>query len=134
MNMDIIEEKPHPLVKRLVDNGIAFFNNNTQKEYKGINEKEYRILAMLASMTDRTAQLKIVRERVNIAKPDMSRIVTRLMLKGLITKEASADNPRMVDLSLSQEGINTIRNLRMALIHSTDKIIKKCKMELKEIE
>jgi DNA-binding MarR family transcriptional regulator len=70
---------------------------------EGITAQQYNILRILRGAGKPISTLQI-RERMLDKMSDTSRIVDRLVLKGLAQKNTCKDDKRLVDVSISEEG------------------------------
>ncbi len=70
---------------------------------EGITSQQYNILRILRGAGTPISTLQI-RERMLDKMSDTSRIVDRLVLKGLAKKTTCKDDKRLVDVSISPEG------------------------------
>ena len=70
---------------------------------EGITSQQYNILRILRGAGTPISTLQI-RERMLDKMSDTSRIVDRLVLKGLAKKNTCKDDKRLVDVSISAEG------------------------------
>ena len=75
-----------------------------------ITLQQYNILRILRGSTIPLSTLKI-RERMLDKMSDTSRIVDRLIAKGLVEKSACQKDKRLVDITLSIKGIQLIEKL-----------------------
>ena len=69
----------------------------------GLTGQQYNILRILKGSSTPLSTLQI-RERMLDKMSDTSRIVDRLITKGLLTKCVNQDDKRLVDVSISQKG------------------------------
>jgi DNA-binding MarR family transcriptional regulator len=70
---------------------------------EGITGQQYNIMRILRGAGKPISTLQI-RERMLDKMSDTSRIVDRLVLKGLVKKNTCKDDKRLVDISISQSG------------------------------
>lgn len=88
---------------------ILFTNNWLLEKIKGfvktedITPQQYNILRILRGAGEPLSTLQI-RDRMLDKMSDTSRIVDRLIAKGLVKKEISAKDKRLVDISITQSG------------------------------
>ncbi|MDB5192092.1 MAG: MarR family transcriptional regulator [Segetibacter sp.] len=79
-------------------------------EAADITPQQYNILRILRGCETPLSTLKI-RERMLDKMSDTSRIVERLMKKGLVAKKVSATDKRLVDVTISQKGLAVLSKL-----------------------
>jgi DNA-binding MarR family transcriptional regulator len=77
---------------------------------EGITGQQYNILRILRGAGKPISTLKI-RERMLDKMSDTSRIVDRLVLKGLAKKNVCKDDKRLVDVSITAKGKNLLEKI-----------------------
>jgi DNA-binding MarR family transcriptional regulator len=77
---------------------------------EGITAQQYNILRILRGAAKPISTLQI-RERMLDKMSDTSRIVDRLVLKGLAKKIVCKDDKRLVDVSISPNGIKLLEKI-----------------------
>ena len=77
---------------------------------EGVTQQQYNILRILRGSTTPLSTLKI-RERMLDKMSDTSRIVDRLIGKGLVEKTACLKDKRLVDITLSKKGLVLVDKL-----------------------
>ena len=75
-----------------------------------ITQQQYNILRILRGSEAPLSTLQI-RERMLDKMSDTSRIVDRLIVKGLVQKTACKMDKRLVDITLTQKGITLVQKL-----------------------
>jgi DNA-binding MarR family transcriptional regulator len=79
-------------------------------ESQDITSQQYNILRILRGSKIPLSTLQI-RERMLDRMSDTSRIVDRLVIKGLIDKKTSATDKRLVDITINEKGLEVLSNL-----------------------
>lgn len=87
-----------------------------------ITQQQYNILRILRGSDTPLSTLKI-RERMLDKMSDTSRIVDRLIVKGLVEKSACMKDKRLVDITLSKKGLLLLEKLD-SLNEPIDSILK----------
>ena len=77
---------------------------------EGITGQQYNILRILRGAAKPISTLQI-RERMLDKMSDTSRIVDRLVLKGLAKKNVCKNDKRLVDVSISPNGIKLLEKI-----------------------
>jgi DNA-binding MarR family transcriptional regulator len=75
-----------------------------------ITQQQYNILRILRGSEVPLSTLQI-RERMLDKMSDTSRIVDRLIVKGLVEKSACKSDKRLVDITLSEKGLQLVNKL-----------------------
>ena len=87
-----------------------------------ITQQQYNILRILRGSDTPLSTLKI-RERMLDKMSDTSRIVDRLIVKGLVEKSACLKDKRLVDITLTKKGFILLEKLD-DLNHQIDSLLK----------
>ena len=87
-----------------------------------ITQQQFNILRILRGSECPLSTLKI-RERMLDKMSDTSRIVDRLIVKGLVEKSACVKDKRLVDITVTKKGLQLLEKLD-ALNESIDSILK----------
>lgn len=85
--------------------------------WNDISMREYDVLYTLAKRGEGTRMCEL-RSAVLISQPGISRLVDRLVTRGLLVREADPDDGRAVRIRLSDEGTRVQREIGQA--HSRD--------------
>jgi DNA-binding MarR family transcriptional regulator len=86
-----------------------------------ITQQQYNILRILRGSDTPLSTLKI-RERMLDKMSDTSRIVDRLIVKGLVEKSACLKDKRLVDITLTKKGCSLLEKLD-DLNHQIDSLL-----------
>ena len=70
----------------------------------GISLQQLNVLSILDGQLDKTATVNLVRERLIDRMPNVSRLLNKLMEKGLIIKERNLSDQRVVYVKLTPQG------------------------------
>jgi DNA-binding MarR family transcriptional regulator len=73
-------------------------------ERHGLTNQQYNILRILKGSDPKPVSTLQIRERMLDKMSDTSRIVDRLVLKGLVVKKACKTDRRLVDVTISEKG------------------------------
>ena len=79
-------------------------------EAEGITPQQYNILRILRGNKQPMSTLQI-RERMLDKMSDTSRIVERILKKGLVEKKVCSTDKRLVDVNISKKGIAVLESL-----------------------
>ena len=88
--------------------------NSLLSEYD-ITPQQYNVLRILGGCKE-PVTIMYIKQRMLDQVSDASRIVERLIAKGLVTKEISKKDKRLVDVSISTEGLNLLQEMNL-IIH-----------------
>lgn len=70
----------------------------------GLSLQQFNVLSILHGQEHETATVNLIKERMIDRMPNVSRLINKLMEKGLIVKERNLSDQRMVYVKLTPEG------------------------------
>lgn len=76
-----------------------------------ITLQQFNLLRILRGQHPRPATINLLKERMLDKMSDASRIVKRLIQKGMVTRCTNSRDRRAVDILISQKGINLLKKL-----------------------
>lgn len=77
---------------------------------------EYDVLFNLSRLPDRQSRIRDLNRRLLLTQPSVSRLVDRLVSRGLVRKEPDPGDGRGTIVCLTEEGFDLFR--RVAVIHA----------------
>ena len=83
--------------------------------------REYDVLYTLSKCPNGEAGMREVRENVLLSQPALSRMVDRLVTRGLVGRRTDDNDGRAVRLSLTEQGAELQRTLGRAHARSVDR-------------
>lgn len=117
MNIDSAIQQPRfrneyqkVMVNILYSAGWITENQKRFLEPEEITPQQYNILRILRGSVKPLSTLQI-RERMLDKMSDTSRIVDRLLLKGLVGKKTCTTDKRLVDITISEKGLEMLERL-----------------------
>lgn len=117
---------PMTLPKRIVLNimysqivlGESF--NEILKPYD-LSAEQYNVLRILRGQKGKPANMCVIQERMIAKTSNTTRLVDKLLLKELVTREVCPDNRRKMEVSITQKGLELLKTLDPAVdIHETE--------------
>lgn len=82
-----------------------FFKDNN------ITRQQYNVLRILRGQQPKPATINLIKERMLDKMSDASRIVERLRVKGLLTREMNKNDRRSVCLHISRKGLDLLKKM-----------------------
>ncbi len=127
--MNVVENRNISRGHRLGRNLISTFYliKNKQKEYFGgfqITFQQYSILQILKENTSNTYSTADIRDRMLDKMSDVSRIIDRLLAKGLVKRSVNKSDKRLVDIEISREGIELLKPIEASLENRIQNLFK----------
>jgi len=77
----------------------------------GITAQQYNVLRILRGQQPNACNLKLIKERMLDRMSDASRIVDKLVEKGLMERKICRDDRRQVDLFINKKGLDLLKKL-----------------------
>jgi len=71
----------------------------------GLSLQQFNVLSVLNGQQNHTATVNLIKERLIDRMPNVSRLVNKLLEKGLIEKERNAADQRVVYVKLTAKGL-----------------------------
>ncbi len=81
---------------------------------------QFNILRILAGSAPKPLSPGDIKKVMLFRNPDVTRLVDRLVLKGLVIREACPDNRRKMDIYISDSGIELLQKVNPALKAATE--------------
>ncbi|MDW8289011.1 MAG: MarR family transcriptional regulator [Flammeovirgaceae bacterium] len=102
----------HKLVVNLIytTNWLMYHQTVRLKPY-GISPQQYNVLRILRGQYPNPAMLALIQERMLDKSSNATRLVEKLRLKGLVTRNLCEHNRRQVDILITQKGLDLLKTL-----------------------
>ncbi|ELR68922.1 Transcriptional regulator, MarR family [Fulvivirga imtechensis AK7] len=98
---------------------------NQHKEFFkpfGITTQQYNVLRILRGQHPKSISTCVIKERMLDRNSDVSRIVDRLTLKGWVKKTTCPNDRRLVDVVISEDGLNLLKRMDKAVDQLDDNL------------
>ncbi len=141
MNVEEIikTEKPIPLESRtlihlmLVHNKINEAITATLKPFD-VSLQQFNVLRILRGQQGKPANLSTLNERMVTKMSNTTRLVDKLILKGLVHRITCPSNRRKVEINITSEGKQMLEKMDTAMREAEKKILKNlAKPELEQL-
>lgn len=83
---------------------------------KQITLQQFNVLRILRGQHPRPATNSLLKERMLDKMPDVSRIIDRLVAKGLVSRGKCDKDRRAVDVKITQKGLDTLAELEESML------------------
>ena len=85
---------------------------NEQLKQFGISEQQYNVLKILRGKCNNNGRnLCEIQERMMHKMSNATRLVEKLRLKGLVTRQTKEDNRRMVEINITEKGMKLMETI-----------------------
>jgi DNA-binding MarR family transcriptional regulator len=78
----------------------------------GLSLQQFNVLSILDGQPNKTATVNLIKDRLIDRMPNVSRLLNKLMEKGLIEKQRDTSDQRVVYIKITQNGINAKKAAR----------------------
>lgn len=91
----------------------GWISNQSNKFFRefGISMQQYNVLRILRGQHPKAVMLSQITERMIDKMSNATRLVEKLRLKSLVTRELNADNRRQVDIQITEEGLKILNEI-----------------------
>jgi DNA-binding MarR family transcriptional regulator len=88
---------------------------NEQLKPFGVSEQQVNVLHIIKKQCDKTCNLCNIQEQMMHKMSNATRLVEKLRLKGLVTREICEDNRRRVEIGITEEGLQLLEKIEKKL-------------------
>lgn len=88
---------------------------NEQLKPFGVSEQQVNVLHILKRQKDRSCNLCDIQDQMMHKMSNATRLVEKLRLKGLVTREVCEDNRRRVEISITEKGLSFLERIEKKL-------------------
>ena len=112
----IKSNKPLDIEKSVVlnilftQNCIADKFNEILKPYE-LSSEQYNVLRILRGQNGKAVNMCLLQERMIAKTSNTTRLVDKLLLKSLVTREICPSNRRKMEIEITQKGLNVLTEL-----------------------
>ncbi|MBA4276346.1 MarR family transcriptional regulator [Flavobacterium sp.] len=76
-----------------------------------ISGEQYNVLRILRGQKGNPANMCVIQERMLAKTSNTTRLVDKLLLKELVTREVCPENRRKIEVSITQKGLDVLKEL-----------------------
>ena len=87
---------------------------STLKQY-GLSEEQYNVLRILKGQHPTPSPLQLISERMLNRMSNVTRLVEKLRLNGLVTRDVCSENRRKVDILITEKGLRLLDKITPVL-------------------
>jgi len=90
----------------------------------GITQQQYNVLQILRDKHPESCSATYIKETMAEKNPDLTRLIDRLVKKGMVTRNVCSNNRRKIDIIITSKGLSML-NVVEPLVLEPFKILKK---------
>ena len=94
---------------------IRIFNEVLKPE--DLSPEQFNVLRILRGQNGKSANMCDIQERMIAKTSNTTRLVDKLLLKNLVTREICPDNRRKMEITITQEGLDLLTKLDPLVIN-----------------
>ena len=109
-NSPISIEKRTVLNIMFTQNVVAEAFNEILKSFD-LSVEQFNVLRILRGQKGKPANMCVIQERMIAKTSNTTRLVDKLLLKGLVNREVCEQNRRKMEITISEKGLNLLAEL-----------------------
>ncbi|WP_417365726.1 MarR family winged helix-turn-helix transcriptional regulator [Flavobacterium beibuense] len=107
---------PMSLPKKIILNimytqNVIGENFNEIVKAHDLSPEQYNVLRILRGQKGKPANMCVIQERMIAKTSNTTRLVDKLLLKELVTREVCPDNRRKMEVAITQKGLDLLKEL-----------------------
>ncbi len=124
---DVIKQKKFPNVYVKTEINMLYtaswIENHNNKFFKpfDISMQQYNVLRILRGQYPDPVMLSLITDRMIDRMSNATRLVEKLRLKGLVSRELNAENRRQVDILITEEGLQLLKEIDAVFVQLEEK-------------
>lgn len=109
---NIALENPKKIVLNILYANILI-NENFNEIFKkyDLSSEQYNVLRILRGQEKKSASMGIIQERMIARSSNTTRLVDKLLDKGLVIREVNALNRRKIEVTITLKGLNVLNEI-----------------------
>jgi len=113
---DVIKSEQMNLFKKVVMNVMYTSNvigenvNEVMKSYD-LSPEQFNVLRILRGQKGKPANMCVIQERMIARTSNTTRLVDKLLLKGLVSRKVCDNNRRKMEIAITQKGLELLTEL-----------------------
>ncbi|MEE1897193.1 MarR family transcriptional regulator [Flavobacterium rakeshii] len=128
---------PMSLPKKIILNimytqNVIGENFNEIVKAHDLSPEQYNVLRILRGQKGKPANMCVIQERMIAKTSNTTRLVDKLLLKELVTREVCPDNRRKMEVAITQKGLDLLKELDPVIDSHEEKFTKNLTVEEQE--
>lgn len=79
-------------------------------KHYGLSSEQFKVLTILRDQKGKAASMSVIQEQMIAKASNTTRLVDKLLLKGLVIRETCLQNRRKIEVSLTAKGLKLLDN------------------------
>lgn len=114
-NVTLTDAKKIILNVMYTQNVIGDKFNEVLKPHE-LSSEQYNVLRILRGQKGSPANMCVIQERMVAKNSNTTRLIDKLLLKDLVTRDVCPDNRRKIEVQITQKGLDLLKNLDQKVI------------------
>lgn len=116
---------PFDTINNLLSTGNWVYEKSAEhlKQY-ALSVEQYNVLLLLYNLDGEAANLSTIQDNMTSKMSNTTRLVEKLRLKGLLTREQSQENRRKVEIRITEKGSLLFAEIHKAQVKKEKEIVK----------
>ena len=116
---------PYETINNLLSTGNWVYEKSAEhlKQF-ALSVEQYNVLLILEKLGETTANMSTIQNSMVSKMSNTTRLVEKLRLKGLLTREQSQENRRKVEINITEKGILLLNEIEASQIQKEKEIVK----------
>lgn len=129
---------PLDISKKIILN-ILYIQNMTNEKFNEVlkpydlSGEQYNVLRILRGQKGNPANMCVIQERMIAKTSNTTRLVDKLLLKNLVTRNVCPENRRKIEVMITQKGLDVLHELDPKVIEHEKQFSKKLTTEELEL-
>ena len=124
-NKSVSSNLPFETINNLLSTGNWVYEKSAEhlKQF-ALSVEQYNVLLILKNLGETTANMSTIQNSMISKMSNTTRLVEKLRLKGLLTREQSQENRRKVEINITEKGILLLNEIEETQIQKEKEIVK----------
>jgi len=136
---DVIQSTVHLDISKKIILNILFTQNVINDKFNEIvkpydlSSEQYNVLRILRGQKGNPANMCMLQERMLAKTSNTTRLVDKLLLKNLVTREVCPTNRRKIEVSITHQGLEILKALDSKIVEHEQSFSKNLNPEEQEL-
>ncbi len=106
------------LLNILINQGIILESLNDILKPFDLSPEQFNVLRILRGQNKKTTNMCVIQERMITKSSNTTRLIDKLLLKGLVTRNVCRENRRKIEVTITKKGLEVLEQLDPKLVEN----------------
>lgn len=106
------------LLNILINQGIILESLNDILKPFDLSPEQFNVLRILRGQNKKTTNMCVIQERMITKSSNTTRLIDKLLLKGLVTRNVCRENRRKIEVTITKKGLDVLEQLDPKLVEN----------------